>query len=54
MYSFGNNTFGQLGHGYEEKCSIPKKIELITDPIKVISTQYFHNVCCDRYYLLIA
>ena len=30
VYTCGNGTYGQLGHGYESNVSIPKEVEFFT------------------------
>lgn len=43
VYSFGSNSFGQLGNGTSIKSSLPVQI-LLNEKITQIATNYFHNV----------
>lgn len=43
VYSFGSNSFGQLGNGSSTKSCIPVQI-LLNEKIILIATNYFHNV----------
>ena len=48
IWSWGNNKFGQLGHGSIVKISLPKEIEYFTD----YNMNYFSQVSCGGFHSL--
>ncbi|XP_063404631.1 uncharacterized protein LOC134688085 isoform X2 [Mytilus trossulus] len=44
IWVFGCGYFGQLGLGHTTKQSLPVKMEKIPHKVKLIATEYFHNV----------
>lgn len=44
VYTFGCNTYGQLGIGTTNKSTIPVKVFGIQEKVVMIATNYFHNV----------
>lgn len=44
MFTFGSGVFGQLGNGSSSKITSPVPVYGLPEPIKCISTAYFHNV----------
>lgn len=43
LFSFGDNHFGQLGHGDDINCSFPKRITTITD-VEYVQNGYRHSI----------
>ena len=48
VYSFGNGTYGQLGVEAVIKQRVPQKINILSEPIRRISTKYFHSLAVSR------
>ena len=44
LFTFGCNTYGQLGIGSQTKSTLPVKVLGIRESISMVATQFFHNV----------
>ena len=49
VWSWGNNNFGQIGHGLMVKVSLPREIEYLTE----YNMNYFSDVSCGGFHSLI-
>jgi|ERR1712137_540643 len=48
VWTFGDNEFGQLGHGDQENRSLPEQIDSIFDIVSISCGEYF-TACLDAY-----
>lgn len=44
LYTFGCNTYGQLGIGTTVKSTLPVKVFGVQENITLVATHYFHSV----------